>query len=106
MGGRERGGVTISTRRIGYNQRTTPTSSGMARDEAAATRLFTRLRGRLLAGSLFELFFVVAGAAFFVVTGEGGFDDRVGYGRRQDFVHFDDFSFELFVILKESADHG
>ena len=54
----------------------------------------------------FPLFFVVAGAALFVVTGEGAFDHRVGYGGGKDFVHFDDFAFELLVILKKSADHG
>ena len=53
-----------------------------------------------------DLFFVVAGAAFFVVTSQGGFDDGVGDGCGKDFVHFDDLAFELFVILEESADHG
>ncbi len=52
------------------------------------------------------LFFVMAGAALLVVTGQGGFDHGVGDLGREDFVHFDDFALELFVILKKSADHG
>src|SRR5271155_2028493 len=48
----------------------------------------------------------MAGAALFVVAGQGGFDYGIGDGGGKDFVHFDDFAFELFVVLKKSADHG
>src|SRR5580700_9690827 len=56
--------------------------------------------------SPWQLFLVVAGAALFVVASQGGFDHRVGDGGGKDFVHFDDFAFELLVVLEESAHHG
>ena len=53
-----------------------------------------------------ELLLVMARAALLVVSSQRAFDHRIGYGRRLDFVYFDDFTFELFVILKKSAHHG
>jgi hypothetical protein len=37
---------------------------------------------------------------------QGILDDRIGILRRLDFVHFDGLAFQLFVILKEAAEHG
>jgi hypothetical protein len=65
-------------------------SPGVARDG------FQRGEGLLL---------VMACAALLVVSSQRAFDHGIGYGCRLDFVYFDDFTFELFVILKKSAHH-